>query len=58
MRSSTPQTVGIFDASADTLDMLSTAVSQQGYRAIRRRSKIRRNGFCRGCSRLGHRAAI
>jgi DNA-binding NtrC family response regulator len=41
---STPSTVAICNASADTLEMLRTAVSQQGYRAVEGYADVVKSG--------------
>lgn len=41
---STPYTVAIFDASADTLEMLHTAISQEGYRALEGSADVVKSG--------------
>ena len=44
MPTSRPHTVAIFDASADTLDMLSTAISQEGYRTLEGSADVAKSG--------------
>ena len=45
MPRSTPHTVAIFDASADTLEMLNAAVSQEGYRALEGSADVVKSGL-------------
>ena len=44
MPTSRPHTVAIFDASADTLEMLKSAVSQHGYRALDGHADVVKSG--------------
>ena len=44
MPTSAPHTVAIFDASADTLDMIATALSEEGYRPLEGAADVVKSG--------------